>query len=219
MKPIQKKTLHQEISSLLRDMIIHGDIKEGEKLKEDELCKKLRISKTPLREAIRVLTAEGLVTHIPNKGSFVTKPTFEEIKEMFDVMCVLEGVCAREAAKKVTPKELRTLEALHSRLEEQYQRRDQQKYIKFNNQYHSFVQEVAGNRVLNSILNGLRQKILIYRFQSLNHPERFEESIKEHRDLLEAFRKKDPDRAESVMKNHLWKQFKAVEILRGHSSE
>lgn len=200
-------------------MIIHGDLKEGEKIKEDELCDKLGISKTPLREAIRVLTTEGLIKHLPNRGSFVTKPTFEEIKEMFDIMCVLEGVCAREAAKKMSAKDLQTLESLHSKLEEQYQKRDQQKYIKYNNQYHSFVQEIAGNRTLNSIVNGLRQRILLYRFQSLNLPDRFDESIKEHRELLDAFRKKDADRAESIMKYHLWKQFKAVEILRKHSSD
>ncbi len=102
MKAIQKKTLHQEIANNLREMIMSGELREGDKIKEDELCTVMEISKTPLREALRVLSAEGLIRLIPNRGSYVTTPTFEEIKEMFDVMSVLEGVCARTAAEKMS---------------------------------------------------------------------------------------------------------------------
>ena len=97
MKVIQKKTLHQEIANNLREMIMSGELGEGDKIKEKEFCELMDISKTPLREALRVLSAEGLIRLIPNLGSYVTIPTFKEIKEMFDVMSVLEGVCARTA--------------------------------------------------------------------------------------------------------------------------
>lgn len=213
MRVIKKKTLHEEIANNLRDMIMSGGLKEGDKIKEDELCNSMGISKTPLREALRVLSAEGLIKLVPNRGSYVSTPTFEEIKEMFDVMTVLEGVCARTAAEKMTNKDFESLEELHKKLEENFNNRDQKKYIRYNNQYHSLVQKLAGNRILNQIVNGLRQKILLYRFKSLNLPERFELSIKEHRNLLEAFRQRGPERAEILMRTHLKKQCDALEKL------
>jgi DNA-binding GntR family transcriptional regulator len=213
MKVIQKKPLHEEIANNLRELIMSGELQEGDKIKEDELCHSMGISKTPLREALRVLSVEGLIKLVPNRGSFVSTPTFEEIREMFDVMSVLEGICARAAAEKITEKDLATLEKLHGRLEENYRRKAQREYIRINNQYHSFVQELAGNRTLNQIINGLRQKILLYRYQSLNLPERFAQSIQEHRDLLQAFRKKNPKKAETLMRRHLKKQCDALERL------
>ena len=213
LKVIEKKTLHEEIANNLRELIMSGELQEGDKIKEDELCSSMGISKTPLREALRVLSVEGLIQLVPNRGSFVSTPTFEEIREMFDVMSVLEGICARAAAKKMSAKDLATLEKLHNKLEKNFKRRAQREYIRINNQFHSFVQELAGNRTLNQIVNGLRQKILLYRYQSLNLPERFEQSIQEHRDLIEAFRKKDSKKAETLMRRHLKTQCDALEKL------
>jgi len=210
MKTIQKKTLHEEIANNLREMIMSGELREGDKIKENVLCDMMGISKTPLREALRVLSAEGLIRLIPNRGSYVTTPTFEEIKEMFDVMRVLEGVCARTAVEKMRDRDLSKLEKLHQKLEKNFRRKDQKEYIHQNNLYHTFLQELAGNKTLNQIVNGLRQKILLYRFQSLNLPGRFEQSIQEHRNLLAAFRDRDPKKAERLMKSHLKKQCDAM---------
>jgi len=211
MRTIKRITLHEEIAVNLKEMIMAGELKEGDKIKEDELCSSMGISKTPLREALRVLSTEGLIKHVPNRGSYVTKPTFEEIKEMFDVMSALEGVCALTAAEKMTSKDLSHLEKLHKKLEENFKCQDRKTYIHYNNLYHTFLQEIAGNRTLNNIVNGLRQKILLHRFQSLNLPERFEESINEHREFLEAFRKKDSKMAEALMRSHLKKGCNAIE--------
>jgi DNA-binding GntR family transcriptional regulator len=213
LKVIEKKTLHEEIANNLKELIMSGELQEGDKIKEDELCSSMGISKTPLREALRVLSVEGLIKLVPNRGSFVSTPTFEEIREMFDVMSVLEGICARAAVKKMSAKDLATLEKLHDKLEKNFKRRAQREYIRINNQFHAFVQELAGNRTLNQIVNGLRQKILLYRYQSLNLPERFEQSIQEHRDLIKAFRKKDSKKVETLMRRHLKKQCDALEKL------
>lgn len=213
MKAIQKKTLHEEIANNLREMIMSGELREGDKIKENEFCELMDISKTPLREALRVLSAEGLIRLIPNRGSYVTTPTFKEIKEMFDVMRVLEGVCARTAAEKMSNIDYEKLKKIHLQLEENFRLKDQKRYIRINNKYHSFVQELAGNKTLNQIVNGLRQKILLYRYKSLNLSGRFEQSIQEHRDLLEAFRKRDAEKAELLMKSHMKKQSEALEKL------
>lgn len=206
----KKATYHVQVADLLRDMIMTGKLKEGDKVNEGKLCETMGISKTPMREAIRVLSVEGLIRLVPNRGAFVTKPEFEEIAEMFDVMSLLEGFCAREACQKMTSKDFANLEALHIKLEENFERHDQEEYIRINNQYHSFVQEIAGNRTLNQIVNGLRKKILLYRFQSLNLSQRFAASIREHRDLLEAFRQRNHLQAETLMQEHLQNQAQAL---------
>lgn len=213
MKLIKKTTLHEEIVNNLREMIMTGELREGDKIKESELCMSMGISRTPLREALRILSVEKIIIHVPNKGSYVCNPSIEEIKEMFDVMSVLEGVCARNATEKMRDSDFARLEKLHEKLEEYYNCRDQKNYIKFNNLYHSFLQELAGNRTCNQIINGLRQKILLYRFKSLNLPGRFEKSIEEHRGLMEAFKERDSERAELLIKIHLKNQSNAVEEL------
>lgn len=216
---IKKATLHIQIADALREMIMIGELKNGDKINESDLCGAMGISKTPLREALRVLSAENLISLVPNRGAYVTKPTTAEIKEMLAVMGVLEGVCARAAAEKMTPADFARLEELHAELEEKFDGRDQEEYIRINNRYHSFVQDLAGNRTLNQIVSGLRKKILLYRFQSLNLPGRFEASIKEHRDLLEAFRNRAAPKAEKIMKTHLQKQSQAIEALAKKTGE
>lgn len=214
-----KATYHVKVADMLRNLIMTGKLKEGDKINENELCESLGISKTPLREALRVLSVEGLIRLVPHRGSFVTKPTFEEIEEMFGVMSLLEGFCAHEACAKMTSRDFAKLEKLHAKLEACYVNHDQEQYIRINNQYHSLVQKIAGNRTLNQIVDGLRKKILLYRFQSLNLTNRFEHSIREHRDLLEAFRQRDHARAEALMKNHLQRQSQALETLVEQSKE
>ena len=209
----KKATYHVQIADMLRDMIMTGKLKEGDKVNEGKLCETMGISKTPMREALRVLSVEGLIRLVPNRGAFVTKPEFEEIAEMFDVMSLLEGFCARRACEKMTSRNFAHLEKLHAKLEENYERHDQEEYIRINNQYHSLIQEIAGNRTLNQIVDGLRKKILLYRFQSLNLPDRFASSIREHRDLLEAFRHRDNSRAETLMRQHLQNQTMALKSL------
>ena len=209
----KKSTYHVQIADMLRDMIMTGKLKEGDKVNEGKLCETMGISKTPMREALRVLSVEGLIRLVPHRGAFVTQPEFEEIAEMFDVMSLLEGFCASEACQKMTARDFARLETLHAKLEEKFEAHDQEAYIRFNNQYHTLVQEIAGNRTLNQIVDGLRKKILLYRFQSLNLPERFPASITEHRALLEAFRSRDPRKAEALMREHLIHQSAALKKL------
>ncbi len=209
----EKATYHVRIADMLRDMMMTGKLKEGNKVNENELCSSMGISKTPLREALRVLSVEGLIKLVPNRGAFVTQPTFNEIEEMFDVMSLLEGFCASVACDKMRSRDFAHLEKLHAQLEKKYAQRDQEGYIRINNQYHSFLQEMVNNRILNQIIDGLRKKILLYRFQSLNTPARFESSIREHRNLLDAFRQRDSERAKLLMRVHLKSQLFALSQL------
>ena len=216
MHKIRTKTLHQEIVAQIQEMIHKGILVKGQKIDEKRLCESMGVSRTPVREALRLLKSEGLIDLIPHKGAYVSQPCIEEINDMFEVMSVLEGTCARLAATNMKEKDFKRIESLHEELDEHYRNRDYEAYLKRNYVFHVFVQELAGNKVLNDVINGLRQKIQLYRQKQLYQPERFEQSIQEHRDLLEAFRKKDPSSAESLMKHHLLMQCKALVGLYAH---
>ena len=213
MQKIQAKTLHQEVANQIRGMIRNGILVKGQKIDEKYLCESMGVSRTPVRESLRMLSSEGLIDLIPNKGAYISEPPIKDVKDMFEVMSVLEGTCARLATKKMTAKDFSKIETLHKELEKHYSRQDHEAYLETNNAYHVLIQELPGNKVLNDVINGLRQKILLYRHRQLYQPERFEQSIQEHRDLLEAFRKRDASLAERLMKKHLIKQCEALVSL------
>ncbi|MDF1553550.1 MAG: GntR family transcriptional regulator [Deferrisomatales bacterium] len=210
MKKITSRSLGQAAADQIRELIRRGTLRTGERIVETRLCAQLGISRTPLREALRSLSSEGLVRLVPNRGAFVTQPSVAEIRELFEVMGILEGACACMAAEKLTDAGLGELERLHEDLERHYAARDHEGYITANNLYHTFVQELARNGTLSAVINGLRAKIFLHRFRQLYVQDRFDRSIGEHRELLAAFRDRDAVRAEAVMKSHLSRQCDAL---------
>lgn len=210
---IPVRTLSQEVARRIRAMILQGLIAKGEKIGETHLCQTLGISRTPLREALRLLSSEGLIDLIPNRGAYVAQPSMQDVKELFEVMAILEGACARVIAERMTRSDFVKIERLHGKLEKYFAVRDHERYLKVNHQFHALVQEMAGNRILNEVISGLRDKIQLYRYRQLYQPDRFQASISEHRDLLEALRRRDPAAAESLMKIHLMNQCEALKVL------
>jgi DNA-binding GntR family transcriptional regulator len=213
MSRIQIKSLHQEVTQRIREMIRTGVLRKGDRISEKELCRTMGISRTPLREALRMLSSEGLIDLIPHRGAYVAQPSMLDIREMFEVMAILEGTCARVAVERMTDNDLRKLENLHRKLEKFFEDKDHEKYMEVNHKLHSLLQEMTGNKVLNDLINSLRQKILLYRYRQIYQPDRFEASIREHRGLLDAFRRKDPVAAENLMKQHLVNQCESLKNL------
>jgi DNA-binding GntR family transcriptional regulator len=207
---IDVRALHQDVAGKIREMIRKGVLIRGQRIIEAELCEQIGVSRTPLREALRVLESEGLVELFPHKGVHIRQPSMNEIQEMFEVMGVLEGTCARLAAQRMTAAGWRKIERLHRKLETHYAAGDREKYIVANNLFHALVQELAGNRVLDDIVRRLREKVALYRHQQIYENRRLDESMGEHRDILEALRRRDPHAAETHMKRHLDRQCKAL---------
>ena len=210
MQRIRAKTLHQVVADQMREMIRGGTLALGQKINEKRLCDSMGVSRTPVREAIRILHSEGLIDLVPNRGAFVSQPCIEEINDMFQVMSVLEGMCARLATERMTPGDFQRVASIHQELERHFLERNHESYLDVNQRFHVLVQALSGNKVLHDVINGLRRKILLYRHKQLYQPKRFESSIQEHRDLLEAFRRRDAARAETFMKRHLLKQCEAL---------
>ncbi len=219
-----QRTLAQKTAHKIRDLIHKNILEGGEKLNEVKLCEQLGVSRTPLREALRVLSAEGLVQIHPNRGAFVANISMEELRHTFEVMSILEGSCARLAAERLTNADLAELEKLHEQLEKHYRNKDPHAYVKRNQDYHEFIQEKAGNPVLSRIASGLRGRILLHRFRQIYRPGRLDGSMEEHRALMEAFRAREGERAEKLMQLHLEKQCNALvmhyaELGRSMASE
>jgi len=213
----KRSILVEQVANQMREAIKSGKLKSGERLIETDIANSMQIGRNAVREAIRYLEKEGLVTTAPFKGAHVTIPNIDEIDQMFEVMSGLEGMCARLAAQKMTNRDLKKIESLHAKLEKHYAKMDPKAYLKTNSIFHEFIQKLSKNKVLNEATNGLRQKILLHRQSQLYQPNRFEASMHEHREILAAFRKKDPELAEKAMKKHLLRQGQA--LLKSYKSE
>jgi DNA-binding GntR family transcriptional regulator len=191
-------------------MIRKGDLVCGQKVDEKVLCESMGVSRTPIRESLRILHSEGLIDLIPHKGAYISTPKIDELKDMFEVMGMLEGMCARLATKRMNAYDLKKIRSLHDKLEQHYAHQDREMYLEVNNVFHLLIQEISGNKALQGVLNGLRQKILLYRHRQLYHKNRFDQSMQEHRAILAAFEKRDARLAEISLKHHLEKQCEAL---------
>jgi DNA-binding GntR family transcriptional regulator len=198
--------LYQEVAERLRERIYDQDLNPGEWIDELALCEQYGISRTPLREALKVLHAEGLVVLVPRRGCYVRELSAEELDQIFPVMALLEGRCAYEATQKMTPTELQILDALHADLERYASENDVDRYYEQNYLFHEQVQRLAGNQFLQRAISDLRRLLRLARHQQLRAPGRLQESLHEHRQIMAALHAGDPAAADRIMQEHLTSQ-------------
>lgn len=204
---IQSQALYLQVADRLREQIYQHELTPGDAIDEMALCERYGISRTPLREALKVLSSEGLIELIPRRGSFVRSMEIDELNELFPVMAVLEGLCAREAVENCTAEELKELEVMHDQLEEFVKQGDIDGYYEQNFIFHQTVQDLSGNKWLQRIIGDLRKVLRLARHMQLTIPGRLQESLEEHRQIMQAFSKNDPDLADQNMQNHLKQQW------------
>jgi DNA-binding GntR family transcriptional regulator len=212
-------SLHDEVAAQLRDRIFAGELLPGTFLDEARLAEQMQISRTPLREALKVLCAEGLVRHEPRRGSFVNKVTEQDLDEIFPVLALLEGRCAREAAVNASDAELRQLEALHDKLSRHAKARRINDYYAANFAIHEEIITLANNRWLALVIADLRKIVKLSRLQQLHAPGRLDQSLSEHLAVFAALKARDPEGAEAAMRTHLTRQREALrELARNQRS-
>jgi len=207
---IQSQALYIQVADRLRAQIYQQELRPGDPIDEMALCERYGISRTPLREALKVLSSEGLIELIPRKGSFVRSMDKEELNDLFPVMAVLEGLCAREAVENCTDKDLKILEDMHANLEQYASTGEIDNYYEQNFVFHQAVQDLSGNRTLQRIIGDLRKILRLARHMQLTIPGRLQASVDEHRKIMLAFRNHDPDLADKNMQNHLHKQWQSL---------
>ena len=212
-------SLHDEAAARLRELIFAGELAPGAFLDEAALCERLAISRTPLREALKVLVAEGLLRHEPRRGCFVAEVTERDLDEIFPVIALLEGRAAHEATHRAGGADVAALEALHERLRECAELGRITEYYEANYAIHEAFITLAGNRWLAQVIGDLRKILRLSRLQSLQAPGRMQQSLAEHLAVFAALKARDSDAAEEAMRTHLLRQRDALrDVARDHQS-
>lgn len=207
---INKNSLSQQAVELLRRRIYAHDLVPGQRLDEAALAADLGISRTPLREALKVLATEGLIDLQPRKGCFVAELLLADLEEIFPIMAMLEGRVAHEAALKASAADLKLLDALHDKLEKHAASGDIDRYYEVNYVFHDALQAVAGGRWLPAMIDDLRKLLKLSRHRSLRLEGRLGDSLAEHRALMKALHARNGEAAEGVMQGHLLAQLDAL---------
>jgi DNA-binding GntR family transcriptional regulator len=195
--------LYEQVAERLRSRIYAHELAPGAWVDEQTIATEYGISRTPLREALKVLASEGLVTLKPRRGCYVTELSEQDLDEIFPVMALLEGRCAHEATRKATDDDLKLLADIHADLERHAAANDADHFFEANQQFHDALQELAGNRWLGQLVEETRKFIKLTRRDSLNLAGRLRESLAEHRKILAAVQQNDPEAAARCMHEHI----------------
>ncbi|MBU3591011.1 GntR family transcriptional regulator [Polynucleobacter sp. 78F-HAINBA] len=204
------RPLYEDVAERLREQIFSHELAPGSWLDEQSLAIAFGISRTPMREAIKVLASEGLVTTKMNKGAYVTEVDRRDLEQIFTVLSLLEGQAAKETAIKASEAQLTQLDNLHHRLEKAAADRDTEQFFEINVKFHDLIQEIAGNKWMNGVIEDLRKVLKLQRRDSLTRSGRLLSSLVEHREILQAILKRDPLAAELAMRKHLTRGLEAT---------
>jgi len=201
--PLPPTALHEQATQRLRQMLVEGVIAPGAKLNERELCEQLKVSRTPLREAIKTLAAEGLVELLPNRGAIAVELGEDDILNTFEVMAGLEGLSGELAAQRVTPEELAEIEAMHYEMKAAYTRRDLSAYYRLNAAIHRAINAAAKNPVLTATYTQVNARLQALRFRSNQDGEKWARAMQEHDRMVEALQKRDSAALRAELMAHL----------------
>ena len=198
--PLSPRALYQEVAERLRQQIFDRQLEPGSWIDEQKIALAYGISRTPLREALKVLAAEGLVTMKLRRGAYVTEMSRQDVTQVYHLLALLESDAAATVAAQAGPAELERLAGLHQRLEKQARQRDA--FFSTNEQFHMALLETAGNRWAQQVVTDLRKVMKLNRHHSLFRQGRLAESLVEHRALMAAITARQPGEAARLMKMH-----------------
>jgi DNA-binding GntR family transcriptional regulator len=208
---IVRATLPAQVAGRLRDMIAADQLSAGAKLNERELTAQLQVSRTPLREAIKMLAAEGLVQLVPNRGAFVADPAPDEVEDMLEAMGALEAMCGELACARATEAEIAAIRRTHERMTKAYERRDRLTYFRLNQEIHHRVAQASRNATLQRLHATLNARLYRVRFMS-NKTDRWHTAVEEHEAIAGALERRDVPAVRRLLREHLghtWKKVKA----------
>ena len=201
---IPRAALHEKVAQRLRQMLVENRIPPGAKLNERELSDELNVSRTPLREAIKMLAAEGLVELLPNRGAIAVELTEVDILNTFEVMAGLEAQSGELAAQRITDDELLEIKAMHYEMLAAYTRQDLPSYYRLNAAIHSAINLAAKNPVLTLTYNQVNARLQALRFRSNQDGEKWSAAVKEHEQMINALTARDAIAMRTVLMSHLF---------------
>ena len=202
--PLAPRALYEEVAESLRQRIFNRELAPGSWIDELKIAEAFGISRTPLREALKVLAAEGLVTMKVRRGAYVTEVSEQDLAEVYHLLSLLESDAAGTVAAKANPAELAELQALHQQLEAAVApgQQDREQFFRINEQFHMRLLDIANNRWSRQMVVDLRKVMKLNRHNSLLKSSRIEESLAEHRRLMAALAQRDAVAAAARMQEH-----------------
>lgn len=208
LSPVQQaRSGSEQVYTTIRERILNGAIAEGARLKESELALALGVSRTPIREALRMLSAEGIVEFVPNRGATVLSWSQQDLDDIFALRAQIEGHGARLAALKATPADIESLRTLTAQMDDASRKKSASAMgaiEKLNGEFHRKILQMAGNRHLSDLAASLMHVAVIHRTFQLYSPEQLARSVNHHKELVAAFAAGDGDWAEAVMRSHIF---------------
>ena len=206
MEEYQDHSLGGRVFQKIREDILNGKYRENDELRENTIGKELGVSRTPVREALRQLELEGLVTIIPNRGAYVTGISNKDIWDIYVIRSMLEGLCARWAAKNITDAQLDELEETILLSEFQMKKESgfsAEQVAALDGRFHSILYEASGSRILDHVLTDFHNYVQTARRSSVVSEDRARKSIREHRQILRAIKDRDEEMAEQLANEHI----------------
>lgn len=200
---IKRSSLHDEVVAALRNMIVAGDLKPGERIVEQELSNQLGVSRTPIREAIKTLALDGLIDSPVHRGARVKPLEAEEIRALFDVISVIEALAAEHAALGLRPVDMRKLETLHRNMRAAFESRNRKRYFELNTAIHDFLVQKSGNDILCDTHARLMLRANRGRYLAILSEDRWREAMEQHEDLMHVLRANDAEAAFKIWRGHL----------------
>lgn len=217
---VVRKSLHNELVETLREMIIEGAIATGRRIPELDLCEQLGISRTPLREALKVLANEGLVDLMPNRGAMVVELDVEDVEEIFPVIGVLESLAGELVCARASDSDLAGLEKLHDEMAAHFAAEDMDAFLAASQAFHDAILESSGNTALISSYRNQTQRLRRVTNAARMSPERWKSSMQEHDGILAALKARNAPLLGDLLRQHLEARGRAVaEVLRARATE
>jgi len=217
---LARSSLPEAAAERLRTLIIEGTLQPGARLNERELSEQLGVSRTPLREAFRMLAADGLLVQLPNRGAQVVALSREDVRHAFEVMASLEGLAGELAAQHVTENDLTELRTLQSDMEEAHRRHDLPSYYRINRAIHDRINAIAANPVLAQTYRTLNARLHALRFRSNLNRGKWDQAVAEHRSMITALAARDGAALRELLVRHLRAKLQAVlETMNKQDSE
>lgn len=207
---LKRRTLHEELTESLRELIISGNLSPGRKVPEKTLCEHYSVSRTPLREALKVLATDGLVILEPNRGAWVSPITIHDLNEVFPVMGALEALAGELACQHITNEELAAVRVLHDRMVRHYEMGELDSYFEVNQQIHEAVLAAARNDTLKVQYGSLAARVRRARYVANMTPERWRQATEEHGVIIRCLERRDGVGLSAILKLHL--ENKAVTV-------
>ena len=208
---IERPTLHNVVVSRIRDMIIEGQLPSGVRIHEGQVGQQLGVSRTPLREALKVLANEGLVELIPNRGATVRKLTAKDVKDMLTVLGSLESLAGPMTCENASDEEVRAVRRLHDEMLTYYAVRDRLQYFKRNQQIHAALISLSGNESLALVHDILQTRMKRIRYLGHRTDGQWAAAVADHEDMIGALEARDGQRLSSAMVNHLARTWDRVQ--------